>query len=135
MERLLAYQGPVVHVDHSHRAPRPTGRYLRTVVECEFYLVYPSKVTVVPYTLSSFDRDGLPIMTMDDLQAVADKLYELVIPDGNKAVNDKDESVFDKTMYKKGKAVNWYELRGLVVALETGWHNHFGPKFTVMRHD
>jgi len=25
MERLLAYEGPVVHVDHSHRAPAPTG--------------------------------------------------------------------------------------------------------------
>ena len=25
MERLLAYQGPLVHVDHSHRAPAPTG--------------------------------------------------------------------------------------------------------------
>ena len=25
MERLLAYEGPVVHVDHSHRAPAPTA--------------------------------------------------------------------------------------------------------------
>ena len=25
MERLLAYGGPVVHVDHSHRAPAPTS--------------------------------------------------------------------------------------------------------------
>lgn len=27
MERLLAYEGPVVHVDHAHRAPAPTAGF------------------------------------------------------------------------------------------------------------
>ena len=33
MERLLAYEGPVVHVDHSHRAPAPTSLSNREEVE------------------------------------------------------------------------------------------------------
>lgn len=33
MERLLAYEGPVVHVDHGHRAPAPTSFSTREVAE------------------------------------------------------------------------------------------------------
>lgn len=33
MERLLAYEGPVVHVDHAHRAPAPTSFSTREVAE------------------------------------------------------------------------------------------------------
>ena len=35
MERLLAYEGPVVHVDHSHRAPAPTSWSNREEIEEE----------------------------------------------------------------------------------------------------
>ena len=35
MERLLAYEGPVVHVDHAHRAPAPTSWSNREEIEKE----------------------------------------------------------------------------------------------------
>ena len=132
MERLLAYQGPVVHVDHSHRAPRPTGQHVRTVLECQFYLEFGKlRTDIVPYTLSTFDSTGRPRMTMDDLQAVADELYRRIVPDGLKVLDRDEVSIFDGSLYSM--PVDPYKLERLVLALERGWDARDGPRFAVER--
>lgn len=64
MERLLAYQGPVVNVDHSHRVPATTGRILGYRLDCQGVVLAPqidpntgaltTNQAPFDYTLSSY---------------------------------------------------------------------------------
>ena len=92
MERLLAYKGPVVHVDHSHRVPQRTGELVVTVCDlpgvcsahrCKFYVTnrlgYTPFFTEYEYTLTTFDEFNNPRMRPEELDRVWEKLFSDIV--------------------------------------------------------
>ena len=150
MDRLLSYQGPIVHVDHSgrHRQAAPTGVVLQRPVtrskvqRGRYFVEVPgSKRVEFDYMLSASNDAGDPMMSPEDKLAAWTALFKFAktrsakivhrteqVPTSTREFNLVIDPTYDYQLRADEKAMSvWY----LGDVLEKDWKMEDGPVFAV----
>lgn len=142
MQRLLTHPAdqPLVHVDHSFRAPQTTGQRLDkvgTVQHAQFYIT--NRIGFMPYkktirfTLSATYEDGRLRMTEEDVEAVWKQLAEITAPTFKIYDNFGQTVIFDGLAYQTDPSAAEPHKQFLKQVLEKHWARSWGPLFTFGR--